>query len=86
MFEYFTDRTLGQIPLKVGGENNCHDAHYLKGTLTNNAKREHWRNLRINIFSRLIIDVINRKSVGACVLIIGDIPKKIFHQFSKRSC
>jgi hypothetical protein len=34
--------------------------------------------LRINVFSHLIIDAINRKSVGACVLIIGKMPKTIF--------
>ena len=83
MFEYFTDCTLGQIRLKVAGENFCHDAHYLKGKLSNNAEREHWRNLRINVFSHPIIDVINRKSVGACVLIIGDIPKKFFPSILK---
>ena len=34
--------------------------------------------MRINVFSRLIIDVINIKSVGARVLIIGIMPRIIF--------
>jgi hypothetical protein len=74
--EYFTKCTLGQIPLKVDGENYCHEEHFLKGKLANNAAREQWRNLRINVFCHLIFDAINRKSVGTCVLIIGDIKKK----------
>jgi hypothetical protein len=82
MFEYFTKCTLGQILLKVDGENYCHEEHFLKGKLANNAAREHWRNLRINVFCHLIFDAINRKSVDACVLIIGDIKKKTinFHR------
>ena len=78
MFEYFTDCTLGQVPFLADGENYCHEKHFLKGELANNAKRDHWRNLRMNVFSRLIIDAINRKSVGARVLIIGVMPIIIF--------
>ena len=74
MFEFFTDCTLGQLPFSVDGEKNCHDEHFLKGKLANYAAREHWRNLRINVFSHFIIDIINRKLVGARVLIIGKIP------------
>jgi hypothetical protein len=79
MFDYFTDCTLGQVPfLSDGAENYCHNENYLKGRLTDDAEREHWRNLRIDVFSCLIIDAINRKSVGARVLIIGVVP----HHFS----
>ena len=78
MFDYFTDCTLGQVPFLADGENYCHNEHYLKGRLADNAEREKWRNLRIDVFSRLIIDAINRKSVGACVLIIGVMPHIIF--------
>jgi hypothetical protein len=78
MFDYFTDCTLCQVPFLADGENYCHAKHFLKGKLADNAAREHWRNLRINVFSRLIIDVINRKSVGARVLIIGVMPHIIF--------
>ena len=78
MFDYFTDCTLGQVPFLADGENYCHNEHYLKGRLTDNAAREHWRNLRIDVFSRLIIDAINRKLVGARVLIIGVVPHIIF--------
>ncbi len=60
------------------GENYCHAKHFLKGKLADDAAREHWRNLRIDVFSRLIIDGINRKSVGARVLIIGVMPHAIF--------
>ena len=70
-FDYFTVCTLGQVPFLADGENYCHNKHFLKGKLADNVKREHWMNLRINVFSRLIIDAINRKSGGACVLIIG---------------
>ena len=75
MFEYFTDCTLGQVLSLAGGENYCHEKHFLKGKLANNAKREH---LRMNVFSHLIIDAINRKSVGARILIIGVMPNIIF--------
>ena len=37
--------------------------------------------MRINVFSLLIIDVINRKSVGSCVLIIGVMPLIIVSSF-----
>jgi len=77
MFDYFTDFTLGQVPFLADGENYCHNEHYLKGRLTYNAEREQWRNLQIYLFSRLIIDAINRKSVGARVLIIGVMPRII---------
>jgi len=78
MFDYFTDCTLGHVPFLADVENYCHNEHYLKGRLTDNSAREHWRNLRIDVFSRLIIDAINRKSVGARVLIIGVMPRIIF--------
>ena len=74
MFDYFTDCTLGQVQVLADGDDYCH----LKGRLTDDAAREHWRNLRIDVFSRLIIDAINRKSVGARVLIIGVMPRIIF--------
>jgi hypothetical protein len=85
MFDYFTDCTLGQVPFLADGENYCHNEHYLKGRLTDNAKREQWRNLRIDVFSRLIIDAINRKSVGARVLIIGVMPHIIFSSIIKEA-
>jgi hypothetical protein len=78
MFDYFTDCTLGQVPVLADGENYCHNENYLKGRLKDDTEREHWRNLRIDVFSGLIIDVINRKSVGAHVLIIGVLPHIIF--------
>ena len=78
MFDYFTDCTLGQVPFLADGENYCHNEHYLKGRLTYNAEREQWRNLQIYLFSRLIIDAINRKSVGTRILIIGVMPHIIF--------
>ena len=78
MFDYFTDCTLGQVPFLADGENYCHEKHFLKGKLPDDAAREHWRNLRIDVFSRLIIDAINRKSVGTRVLIIGVMPRIIF--------
>jgi len=78
MFDYFTDCNLGQSPFLADSENYCHAEHFLKGKLANDAAREHWRNLRIGVFSRLIIDAINRKSVGARVLIIGILPRIIF--------
>ncbi len=78
MFDYFTDCTLGQVPFLADGENYCHNENYLKGRLTDDAEREHWRNLRIDVFNGLIIDEINRKSVGARVLIIGVVPHIIF--------
>jgi hypothetical protein len=67
--------TLGQVPFLAHGENYCHDEHFLKGKLSDDAEREHWR---INVFSCLIIDVSNKKSVGARVLIIGVMPHIIF--------
>ena len=76
MFDYFTDCTLGQLPFLADGENYCHNEHYLKGRLNDDAEREHW-NWR-NFISRLIIDAINRKSVGARVLTIGVMPRIIF--------
>jgi hypothetical protein len=78
MFDYFTDCTLCQVQVLADGEDYCHNEHYLKGRLTDDAARGHWRNLRIDVFSRLIIDAINRKSVGARVLIIGIMPRIIF--------
>jgi len=78
MFDYFTDCNLGQSPFLADSENYCHAENFLKGKLANDAAREHWRNLRIGVFSRLIIDAINRKSVGARVLIIGILPRIIF--------
>jgi hypothetical protein len=78
MFDYFTDCTLGQVPFLADGENYCHNEHYLKGRLTDDAAREYCRNLRIDVFSRLIIDAINRKLVGARVLIIGVMSHIIF--------
>jgi hypothetical protein len=77
MFDYFTDCPLGQVPFLADGENYCHAKHYLKGQLADDATRER-RNLRIDVFSRLIIDAINRKSVGAHVLITGVMPSIIF--------
>ena len=41
MFDYFTDCTLGQVPFLADGENYCHDEHFLKGKLADDAKREH---------------------------------------------
>ena len=78
MFDYFTDCNLGQVPFLADGENYCHNEHYLKDRLADDAEREQWRKLRIDVFSRLIIDAINRKLVGACVLIIGVMPHIIF--------
>jgi hypothetical protein len=78
IFDYFTDCTLGQVSFLADGENYCHNEHFLKGRLTDDTEREHWRNLRIDVFSGIIIDAINRKSVGACVLIIGVVPHIIF--------
>jgi hypothetical protein len=77
MFDYFTDCTLCQVPFLADGENYCHAEHYIKGQLADDAAREHWRNLRIDVFSRLIIDAINRKSVDARVLVIGVMPSII---------
>jgi hypothetical protein len=85
MFDYFTDCTLGQVPFLADGENYCHNEHYLKGRLTDNTEREHWRNLRIDVFSGLIIDAINRKSVGARVLVIGVVPHIIFPSIIKEA-
>jgi hypothetical protein len=85
MFDYFTDCTLGQVPFLAGGENYCHEKHFLKGKLADDAAREHWRNLRIDVFSRLIIDAINRKSVGTRVLIIGVMPSIIFPSILKEA-
>ena len=85
MFDYFTDCTLGQVPFLADGENYCHAEHYLKGQLADDAAREHWRNLRIDVFSHLIIDAINRKSIGAHVLIIGVIPSIIFPSILKEA-
>jgi hypothetical protein len=85
MLDYFTDCTLGQVPFLADGEDYCHNKHYLKGRLTDDAAREHWRNLRIDIFSHLIIDAINRKSVGARVLIIGIMPRIIFPSILKEA-
>ena len=78
MFDYFTDCPLGQVSFLADGENYCHAKHYLKGQLADDAAREHWRNLRIDVLNRLVIDAINRKSVGACVLITGIMPSIIF--------
>ena len=55
------------------------------GKLADDAEREHWRSLRINVLSRLIIDTINRKSVGTHVLIIGVMPKIIFPSILKKA-
>ena len=85
VFKYFTDCTLGQVPFLADGKNYCHDKHFLKGKLADDAEREHWRNLRINLFSRLIIDAINRRSVGARVLIIGVMPHIIFPSIIKEA-
>jgi hypothetical protein len=41
--------------------------------------------LWIGVFSRLIIDAINRKSVGALVLIIGVMPRIIFPSILKEA-
>ena len=84
MFDYFTDCTLGQVPILADGENYCHAEHFLKGKLADNAAREHWRNLRSNVFSCFIIDAINRKSVGAWVIIIGLMPRIVFPSISER--
>ena len=78
MFNYFADCTLGQVPFLADGKNYCHNEYYLKGRLADDAEREQWRNLRIDVFSRLIIDAVNRKLVGARVLIIGVMPHIIF--------
>ena len=78
MFDYFTDCTLGQVPFLADGEDYCHAKHFLKGKLEDDSAREHWGDLRIDVFSRLIIDAINRKLVGARVLIIGVVPHIIF--------
>ena len=85
MFDYFTDCTLGQVPVLANSEKYCHDEHFLKGKLADDAEREHWRNLRINVFSHLIIDAINRKSVNARVLIIGFMPHIIFPSIIKEA-
>ena len=85
MFDYFTDCTLGQDPFLADDENYCHNEHYLKGQLANNDARDQWRNLRIDVFSRLIIDAINRKSVGARDLIIGVMPRIIFPSILKEA-
>jgi hypothetical protein len=84
MFDYFTDCTLGQVPILADGENYCHAEHFLKGKLADNAAREHWRNLRSNVFSCFIIDAINRKSVGAWVIIIGLMPRIVFPSILER--
>ena len=78
MFDYFTDSTLGQVPFLADGDNYCQNNHFLKGKLADDAEREHWRNLRINVFSHFIIDAINRKSVSTRVLIIGVMPHVFF--------
>ena len=85
LFDYFTDCTLGQVPCLADGVNYCHAEHFLKGKLTDNAARGHWRNLRIDVFSHLIIDAISRKSVGACILIIGIMPHIIFQPIIKEA-
>jgi hypothetical protein len=77
MFDYFTDCTLGQVPFLADGENYYQNKHFLKGKLADDAEREHWRNLRINVFNHLIIDAINRKSVGARIFIIDVMPHVI---------
>jgi hypothetical protein len=74
MFDYFTYFT----EFLADGENYCNNEHYLKGRLADNAEREQWRNLQIDVFSRLIIDAINRKSVGTCIVVVGVMPHIIF--------
>jgi len=44
MFDYFTDCTLGQVQFLADDEDYWHNEHYLKGRLTDDAVREHWRN------------------------------------------
>jgi hypothetical protein len=61
------------------------DKYFLKGTPADDAEREHWRNLRIYVFSHLIIDAINRKSVGTRVFIIGVMPHVIFPSILKEA-
>jgi len=78
MFDYFTDCTLGQVPFSANGEKYSHAEHFLKDKLADDAERDQWRNFWIDVFSRLIIDVINRKSVGTRVLIIGIMPRIIY--------
>jgi hypothetical protein len=82
---YRLHRTLVQVPFLANGENCCHDKHFLKGKLADDAEREHWRNLRINVFSHLIIDAINRKSVSTRVLIIGVMPHVFFPSILKEA-
>jgi hypothetical protein len=82
MYQYWIDFTLGQVSFKDEDE---HEKHFLDDKLANDAKREKWRNLRVNIFSRLIIDAINRKSVGAYILIIGVKAKKMFLSILKEA-
>jgi len=38
-FDYFTDRTLGQVPFLANSEKYCHDEHFLKGKITDDAER-----------------------------------------------
>jgi hypothetical protein len=84
MFDYFTDCTLDQVQVLADGKDYCHNEHYLKGRLTDDAARGHWRNLRINVFSRLIVDAINSKSVELAFSLLASCRVSFFHQFSKR--
>ena len=62
--------TLQTVPwvkfrLFVDGENYYHhDKHFLKGKLADDAEREHWRSLRNNVLSRLIIDENQQEICG----------------------
>ncbi len=40
MFDYFTDCTLGQVSFLDDGEKYCHNKHFFKGKLTDDAERE----------------------------------------------
>ena len=40
MFEYWADCTLGQVPFIADGDDHCHEKHFLKSKLANNAQRQ----------------------------------------------
>ena len=77
--------TLGQVPFIDDSDDYGHEKHFLNGKFANDAERESWRNLRVNAFNRLIIDVIDRKFVSTRVLSIVVMPKKDFPSILKEA-
>jgi hypothetical protein len=85
MFDYFTDCTLGQVPFLADGENYCHNEHYLKGRLADDAERESIGGIcgsMSSAASSLMLSTGNLLALAFSLLASCHI--SFFHQLSKR--